>query len=126
MKKILIGAAVVFVVKVILDIVIHGVLMGAQYEATKEIWRADMMDLMWINYVINAVTALCLAWIYSYGHQNKGILEGVRFGAVVGVMLSIGTSPGIEPTMDSHTKPNSRPAASGFRTRTERNVKKAP
>ena len=84
MKKLLIGAAAVFVASMVLDFLIHGVLMDAQYEATKDIWRPDMMDLMWISWVNTIIVSLCLSWIYGKGHENKGIVEGVRFGVVVG------------------------------------------
>jgi hypothetical protein len=100
MKKILVAAAVVFVVKIVLDFIVHGLLMGAQYEATKDIWRPDMMDLMWISYVINLVVALCLSWIYSKGYENKGVVEGVRFGVVVGLMMSIGMGYGTYMTFN--------------------------
>lgn len=94
MKRELTAVGVVFVVKLILDFILHGVLMGAQYEATQSLWRPDMMDLMWINWVINLVVAFCLTWIFSKGFENKGMMEGVRFGAVVGVMLSVGMAYG--------------------------------
>ena len=94
MKKLLTGAAAVFVAQAVLDFLVHGVLMSSQYEATQDIWRPDMMDLMWISFVINAVVALCLSWIYGKGHENKGIVEGVRFGVIVGLMMSVGMAYG--------------------------------
>ncbi len=94
MKRELTAWGVVFVVKMLLDFVVHGLIMAGQYEATQDIWRPDMMDLMWINWVINLVVAFCLTWIFSKGFENKGLMEGVRFGAAVGVMLSIGMGYG--------------------------------
>lgn len=90
MKKVLIGGAAAFVAIVVTDFIIHGVLLASAYEATKDIWRADMMDLMWVSYVISLVVAFCLSWIFSKGYEAKGIAEGVRFGAVTGVMLGVG------------------------------------
>ena len=94
MKKMLMGAGAVFVANSVLDFVIHNVLMGAQYQAVMNIWRSDMMDLMWISWVIGLVVAICLSWIFEKGYEGKGIVEGVRFGVIVGLMMSIGMAYG--------------------------------
>ena len=94
MKKLMLGAGAVFVATLLLDFVIHGVLMGSQYEATKDLWRPDMMDLTWISWVISLIVAVCLSWTFAKGYTGKGIIEGVRFGVIVGLMLSVGMAYG--------------------------------
>ena len=94
MKKLLIASAAVFVTKSVLDFVVHGVLLAGAYEATKDVWRPDMMDLMWITHINNLVIAVCLSWIFSKGYENKGIVEGVRFGVMVGLLMSVGFAYG--------------------------------
>ncbi len=94
MKKLLLAAGAVFVANTVLDMVIHGVLMGSQYEAVKDIWRPDMMDLTWISWVISLIVAVCLSWIFAKGYTGKGMIEGLRFGVIVGLMMSVGMAYG--------------------------------
>ena len=94
MKKILIASAAVFIAKVVLDFLVHGVLLTSEYQATKGIWRPDMMNLVWISYLNSAIVAVCLSWIFSKGYEQKGLVEGVRFGVVSGLMISVGFAYG--------------------------------
>lgn len=94
MKKVLMGGVAAFVVIVITDFLIHGVIMASAYEATKDLWRSDMMDLMWVSYVLALIYGFCLAWIFSKGYEKKGLMEGVRFGLAVGIMMGAGMGYG--------------------------------
>ena len=58
------------------------------------IWRPDMMEKMWIMHIVKIVNAFIIAFIFSKGYEGKGIMEGVRYGLYVGLMLSIGMAYG--------------------------------
>jgi hypothetical protein len=94
MKKVLIGAGVVFVILEILDIIIHGVILGSVYMSIPNIWRPDMMDKMWILHIVKIVVSFFFALIFTKGYEGKGIIEGIRYGLYIGVMLGVGMAYG--------------------------------
>ncbi len=94
MKKVLIGFVVVFVLLEVLDMIVHGLILGPTYATLQNVWRPDMMEKMWILHIVKIVVAFMFAFIFSKGYEGKGILEGVRYGLYVGLMLSIGYAYG--------------------------------
>ncbi len=94
MKKVLIGFVVVFVLLEVLDMIVHGLILGPTYATLQNVWRPDMMEKMWILHIVKVVVAFMFAFIFSKGYEGKGILEGVRYGLYVGLMLSIGYAYG--------------------------------
>lgn len=94
MKKVLIGAAVAFVILEALDFLIHGVILASYYTAVPEIWRPDMMDVMWVLHIVKIVTAFFFALIFSKGYEGKGTVEGIRYGLYMGVMMGVGMAYG--------------------------------
>jgi hypothetical protein len=94
MKKVLIGAVVVFVILEILDMLINSVILGSVYATVQNVWRPDIMSKMWIMHIIKVVVAFFFALIFSKGYEGKGLMEGVRYGLYVGIMLSVGTAYG--------------------------------
>jgi len=94
MKKVLVGAVVVFVVLEVLDFLIHGVILTSSYSATPDIWRPDMMDVMWVLHIVKIVIAFFFALIFSKGYEGKGVVEGIRYGLYVGIMMGVGMAYG--------------------------------
>jgi hypothetical protein len=101
-KKVLIGAVAVFVALSIFEFVIHGVLLTSSYEATKDLWRSldEMNARMWMFYVIYAFIGLTLSYIFSKGYEGKGLVEGIRFGFFVGLLMNIPRAYGSFVVMD--------------------------
>ncbi len=93
-KKFWTGFVVVFVAMEVLMFIIHGVLLESAYQATKEVWRPDMMSLMWIYHVLAVIGAFFFTLIFSKGYEGKGIMEGVRYGLYVGIWMSSGMAYG--------------------------------
>lgn len=91
------GAAVVGVLFVT-DFVIHGVLMKSAYEATAAVWRPmpEMQGLMWTMWVLYLINATLLPFFYFKGFEpQKGrVGQGLRFGALMGLLMSTGMSLG--------------------------------
>jgi len=94
MKKVLIGAVVVFVILEALDFLIHGVILASSYAAIPDIWRPDMMDKMWVLHIVKAVVSFFFALIFSRGYEGRGAVEGIRFGLYVGLMMGAGMAYG--------------------------------
>ena len=90
MKKMLIGFVAVFVTLEVLDIIIHGVILMSTYMAMQNVWRTDMIAKMWVLHVVKIITAFFFAVIFSKGYENKGIMEGIRYGFYVGMIVSSG------------------------------------
>ncbi len=68
------------------DFVIHGWIMKSTYQATAHLWRpeAEMPQYMVWMFGGQLLTALLFTWIFSYGYQGKGWMEGVRYGLLIG------------------------------------------
>lgn len=88
-KRFLLASIAVFVVFSALNMVIHGPILSASYEATMDIWRPDMMDLMWIMYITTALFSLLFVFIFIKGYENKGLMEGLRYGLLIGLIMSV-------------------------------------
>ena len=94
MKKILIGFVVTFILLEVLDILVHGVILMSAYQATQNVWRPDMMQKMWILHIVKIVAAFLITFIFSKGYEGKGMMEGMRFGLYMGVLMSMGMAYG--------------------------------
>ena len=97
-KRWLLASVAVFVVILVLEFLIHGVLLQGMYQQTASVWRtqADMQRLMWIFWVGYAVLAPFFALIYAKGYEKDKppLGQGFRFGFYVGAMLSVAHSFG--------------------------------
>jgi hypothetical protein len=94
MKKVLIGFVVTFILLEVLDILVHGVILMSAYQATQNVWRPDMMQKMWILHIVKIVAAFIISFIFSKGYEGKGMMEGMRFGLYMGVLMSMGMAYG--------------------------------
>jgi hypothetical protein len=94
MKKVLIGFVVTFILLEVLDILVHGVILMSAYQATQNVWRPDMMQKMWILHIVKIVAAFLITFIFSKGYEGKGMIEGMRFGLYIGVLMSMGMAYG--------------------------------
>src|SRR5437588_303732 len=94
-NRYLIASLAVFVSAVGLDYVINGVILKDAYEATKSVWRPDMASKTWIFFLIDLIYAFPFTYIFVRGYEGKGIIEGARFGAIVGVLISVPMAYGL-------------------------------
>jgi len=88
-KRFVAASLAVFVVSQILEFLVHGVILKATYESLKHLWRPDMESKMWIMYLVGFITSFLFTYIFVKGYEGKGILEGVRFGVIIGLFTSI-------------------------------------
>jgi len=90
-KKLWTGFIAAFIVYFLLDWVINGVLLKSSYmaEEVAKLMRPEADIQMWIFVVCDLFYAFFFTLIFSKGFENKGIMEGVRYGLYVGLMVSL-------------------------------------
>ena len=93
-KKLWLGFIAVLVVFEVVSFIVNGVLLTSAYQATKNIWRPDMMSLMWVFQVIMLIGAFFFVLVFSKGYEGKGIIEGMRYGLYIGIWIGVGMAYG--------------------------------
>ncbi|PKL15776.1 MAG: hypothetical protein CVV49_19720 [Spirochaetae bacterium HGW-Spirochaetae-5] len=88
-KRFLAGGLAIFAVFQICDFIIHGLILGDTYMSMTNVWRPDMMSLMWIMYLSSFIFSYLMMYIFVKGYEDRGLLEGVRFGILIGLMTYI-------------------------------------
>jgi hypothetical protein len=51
--------------------------------------QAVMGHRMWILYVTDLIWSFFFVFFFVKGHENKGILEGIRFGVYIGIFYTL-------------------------------------
>jgi hypothetical protein len=89
-----IGWIVVFVVMQVYGYLVHEVGLSSTYQSLASIFRpeAEMMGMMWMMSVGSAISLLIFCYIFTFGAESKGVMEGVRYGFWMGMFLSIPTA----------------------------------
>jgi hypothetical protein len=91
-KKLVVGWIVVFIVMSVLEFLLHGVILSSTYnsEAVRKFTRpeSEMMGMMWIYYVVYLIVSFFFTLIFSKGYEGKGIVEGVRYGLYMGLLMA--------------------------------------
>lgn len=88
-KKLFLAVAAVFVVHEVLGYVIHAVLMTPYYQETYSLWRMPEEVNMGLVYLVGLVWSLLFTYIFTKGYEGKGLMEGIRYGLLVGLLISV-------------------------------------
>jgi quinol-cytochrome oxidoreductase complex cytochrome b subunit len=88
-KRFIVASLVIFVVVQAMEFVINEVLMKSAYESLKNLWRPNMASKMWVMYVVGLLVSLLFTYIFIKGREGKGVAEGVRFGIIMWLFVSI-------------------------------------
>lgn len=93
-KSFWITAVVLYVLAQVLGYLVHQMWLTPVYEELAAVFRprAEMDQLMWIFFVTSAVWVLVFTYIFVRGREGKGIMEGVRFGALMGLFYNLTVS----------------------------------
>ena len=93
-KKLLIAFVAVFVVGQVLGYMIHVVWLAPTYQSLASVWRpeADMQSKMWIMFVTGAFWSFFFVYVFSRGYEGMGLVEGARYGAIIGLFFGISQS----------------------------------
>ncbi len=86
-----IGWVVVLVVMNVYGYLIHEIGLSETYQSLASVFRPreEMDAMMWMMMVGGAVSLLLFCYIVTLGHEGKGIMEGVRYGILIGLFASI-------------------------------------
>jgi hypothetical protein len=92
-KKFLIAWIVIFVLWMLGGIAVHGVLLGADYEAMGTMRpEAEQQSMMGLMLLAHAILAGGFVWVYARGVENKPWLgQGLRFGLAIACIAVIPT-----------------------------------
>ena len=90
-KTFWIGFVVVYVVMQAVGFLVHGVWLADTYESLAAVFRPEeqmnsMMGAMWLS---GAVMLFLFCYIFTKGREGTGVMEGVRYGALMGAFYSI-------------------------------------
>lgn len=85
-KKLWIGAAVVFVAFGAMEFLFNA-LFASSWAQVSHLMRPEAEIKMWVVIVTWAFFAYFFTWIFSKGYESKGIMEGVRYGLAVALMM---------------------------------------
>ncbi|HNX23611.1 MAG TPA: hypothetical protein PKG60_06155 [Spirochaetota bacterium] len=88
-KRFAAGGFAIFIIFQICDFIIHNLILGEIYMSMMNVWRPDMMSLMWIMYLTTFIMSYLMMFVFVKGYEGRGILEGVRFGIILGLMISV-------------------------------------
>jgi hypothetical protein len=87
-KRFILAVLAVFVLDQVGAYLIHGVLLMDDYLALQDVWRPDMMNYMWVMMLTSVVFSLLFVYVFVKGYEGKGIVEGVRYGIIIGLFMN--------------------------------------
>jgi Na+/proline symporter len=92
-KRFIIAFVVVFVVLEVTNYIIYmGILHSAfSSDIYRNIFRPEeeMNGMMWISLLMDLVWSYFFAFFFVKGYENKGWMEGLRFGAYMGIFYML-------------------------------------
>ena len=89
MKRFLLTALAVFIVHEVLGFIIHQVLLTPYYQETYSLWRMPEEINLGLIYLVALVWSLLFTYIFTKGYEGKGPMEGIRYGLLVGLLISV-------------------------------------
>lgn len=90
-KRVLITFVAVYLVAQVLGFLIHVKWLGPTYAELADVWRpeAELLAKRWIMLVTSAVFCFFFSYIFAKGYEGKGVAEGVRYGAIIGLFYGV-------------------------------------
>jgi len=92
-KKFFLTVILVFVTLEVTNYIIYQVIMAPTFqdpELTKAFRpEGEMAGKMWIAFLMDLVWSFFFVFFFSKGYENRGIMEGVRFGIYIGLFYSM-------------------------------------
>lgn len=90
-KKFWLSFVATYIVYEILEFIIHNVLLKSTYasEAMMKILRPEADIKVWLLFVVGLFFIFFFCWIFVKGNEGKGLMEGVRYGFYIGLMVSV-------------------------------------
>ena len=89
-QRLWLSCAAVFVFIFGFEWAFHGIVLKGLYAQTSNLWRSEveMMDYFAWLVMGQLVVAVLFSYIFTKGYENQGMSEGVRYGLLVGLLMS--------------------------------------
>lgn len=90
-KRFALACVAVYVIYHVLTIIINVGILSDTYAAHASVWRPEeeLMSNYWITFLTSAAWTVLFCYIFTRGYEGKGILEGVRYGLLMGLLIGI-------------------------------------
>jgi len=88
-KRMVVASLLVFVAVQAMDYLINMVILMPSYKALAHIWRPDMQSKMWLMTLASFIGSFLFVYIFIKGYENKGIMEGFRYGTIIGLFMNV-------------------------------------
>ncbi|MEM7618192.1 MAG: hypothetical protein AAF244_02295 [Pseudomonadota bacterium] len=81
-----------FIFVFVFEYMLHGNLLMGLYEQTSNLWRSteEMEKYAPFMGLVQFLTVVILAFIFTCNFENKGVTEGARFGLLIGLLFGVG------------------------------------
>jgi hypothetical protein len=87
-KRILLSVFAVFITYEVLSYVINSLLLSECYKELASVWRKDMMQYMWLMFLVDFIFSALFVLIYTKWSRKFTIGSGMLFGLLVGLMMN--------------------------------------
>lgn len=94
-KRIVLAVVAVFVAWSVMDIVIHGIILGKTYAATAQLWRPMEQMKMGLMHGVVLIAAAVFVCLYAFFVSKKSVATAVKFGLLFGLGTGISTGYGM-------------------------------
>jgi hypothetical protein len=98
-KKIFLAGVAVFIMRSVLDFIIHDLILGSTYASTASLWRPMAEMKMGLMYVTVFIAALSFSAIYGYLVTKKSPMTGLTYGLLYGIAVGVGMGYGTYSVM---------------------------
>jgi uncharacterized protein (DUF2062 family) len=90
-KYLLLSVAAGFAFLFIFEYIVHGIVLMDTYAQTPQLWRPieQMSQYSGFMMLMQFLTVLLTAVIFSKHYEAKGLAEGLRFGALIGLLMGV-------------------------------------
>ena len=84
----IIASVAVAVVYEALNFVVHSLLLSSTYQTMTEVWRPEMMGLMWVMNIVSLCFGFLLVFLFSRKEKHD-IGTGIKLGLIAGLFFLV-------------------------------------
>ncbi len=88
-RKLLLGFVAVFVLAFLLDYLVNNFLMMKEYMETAQLWRPQAEMKLGVIVVVQLIFAFFFTFVFSKGYEGKGVMEGLRYGFYLSLLMNV-------------------------------------
>ncbi len=94
-KRVFIAGLVVFVYTFLFEFVLHAFVLGGLYTEQEHLLRQqDQSSIVYLLLMLLGFLLMSFGFCYIFakGYENKGMMEGLRFGLLIGATFGVSTA----------------------------------